>query len=98
VASHICLALGNESNSWCRILGLEVRSDVVSGRFDRLFVKAKLRRIRLHDCRHTAASLMLASGVPVKVVSELLGHSSPTITLSIYAHTLPGMAQEAARR
>jgi integrase len=38
---------------------------------------------------------MLASGVPVKVVSDLLGHSSPTITLSIYAHVLPGMAGEA---
>jgi integrase len=38
---------------------------------------------------------MLASDVPVKVVQEMLGHSSPTITLSIYAHTLPGMAQEA---
>ncbi len=69
--------------------------DVVSDRFERLVASAGLRRIRLHDCRHTAASLMLASGVPVKVVSELLGHSSPTITLSIYAHTLPGMAHEA---
>ena len=48
-----------------------------------------------HDTRHTAASLMLASGVPTKVVSELLGHSSPTITLSIYAHVIPGMAEDA---
>ena len=38
---------------------------------------------------------MLADGVPVKVVSELLGHASPTITLSIYAHVLPGMAEQA---
>ncbi len=38
---------------------------------------------------------MLASGVPTKVVTEMLGHSSPTITLSIYAHVLPGMAEEA---
>jgi integrase len=38
---------------------------------------------------------MLASGVPVKVVSEMLGHSSPTITLSIYAHVMPGMAEDA---
>ncbi len=38
---------------------------------------------------------MLAAGVPVKIVQELLGHASPTITLSIYAHTLPGMAEEA---
>lgn len=76
-------------------IGIPYHPDVVSDRFERLITANKLRRIRLHDCRHTAASLMLASGVPVKVVSELLGHSSPTITLSIYAHTLPGMAQEA---
>jgi site-specific recombinase XerD len=38
---------------------------------------------------------MLASGVPVKVVQEMLGHSSPSITLSIYAHVLPGMGREA---
>ena len=56
---------------------------------------AGLRRIRLHDCRHTAASLMLADGVPVPVVSEMLGHSSPTITLSIYAHVMPGQAEKA---
>jgi integrase len=37
----------------------------------------------------------MASGVPTKVVSELLGHSSPTITLSIYAHVIPGMAEDA---
>ena len=41
---------------------------------------------------------MLASGTPVKVVSDLLGHSSPTITLSIYAHVLPGMAEEAGEK
>jgi integrase len=59
-------------------------------------VKASgLRRIRLHDTRHTAASLMLASGVPTKVVSEMLGHASPTVTLAIYAHVLPGMGEDA---
>ncbi len=76
-------------------LGRPYHPDYVSGRFDTLVAELGLRRIRLHDTRHTAASLMLSSGVPVKVVQEMLGHSSPTITLSIYAHTLPGMAQEA---
>jgi integrase len=76
-------------------LGEPIHPDTLSERFDKAVKAAQLRRIRLHDCRHTAASLMLASGVPVKVVSEMLGHSSPTITLSIYAHTLPGMAEKA---
>ena len=69
--------------------------DTVSDWFETAVKAAKLPRIRLHDTRHTAASLMLASGVPTKVVSELLGHYSPTITLSIYAHVIPGMAEDA---
>lgn len=76
-------------------LGHPYHPDTVSGWFESAVKKSGLRRIRLHDTRHTAASLMLASGVPVKVVSEMLGHASPTITLTIYAHVLPGMAEEA---
>jgi integrase len=52
--------------------------------------------IRLHDLRHTHATLLLAKGVPVKVVSERLGHASPTITLGVYAHVMPGNQREAA--
>jgi len=76
-------------------LGAPYYPDSISEWFEKAAKAAKLPRIRLHDLRHTAASLMLASGVPVKVVSEMLGHSSPTITLSIYAHVMPGMAEEA---
>lgn len=52
--------------------------------------------IRFHDMRHTSATLMLQAGVPVKVVSERLGHANVTITLNIYAHVLPGMQRQAA--
>jgi integrase len=52
--------------------------------------------IRLHDLRHTHATLLLAKGVPIKVVSERLGHASPTITLGVYAHVMPGNQREAA--
>lgn len=51
---------------------------------------AGIREIRFHDLRHTAASLMLSNGVPVHVVSAILGHTSPTTTLSVYAHLIPG--------
>lgn len=54
--------------------------------------------IRLHDLRHTHATLLLKAGVPVKVVSERLGHASPMITLQTYAHVMPGMQQEAAAK
>lgn len=55
-----------------------------------------LPEIRLHDLRHTHATLLLAGGKPVKVVSERLGHASPTITLTVYAHVLPGDQRDAA--
>jgi integrase len=53
--------------------------------------------IRLHDLRHTHATLLLQAGTPVKVVSERLGHATPTITLGVYAHVMPGMQRDAAR-
>ena len=58
----------------------------------------QLPLIRLHDLRHTHATLLLADGVPVKVVSERLGHASATITLTVYQHVHPGMGREAADR
>jgi integrase len=54
--------------------------------------------IRLHDLRHTHATLLLAAGVPIKVVSERLGHTKITMTLDVYAHVLPAMDREAAER
>jgi integrase len=79
-------------------LGRAYHPESISGWFDTKAAEAGLPRIRLHDCRHTAATLMLAAGAPVKVVSEVLGHASVTTTLSIYAHVLPGMAEEAGAR
>ncbi len=52
----------------------------------------RLPVIRPHDLRHTHATLLLADGVPVKVVSERMGHANATITLSVYQHVHPGMA------
>jgi len=48
-----------------------------------------LSGVRLHDLRHTATTLALAAGVPVRDVSDNLGHSSPSITLDIYGHAVP---------
>lgn len=53
--------------------------------------KAKVPVIRFHDMRHTFATIALASSVPVKVVSEILGHAHIVVTLSVYGHVLPGM-------
>jgi integrase len=58
--------------------------------------KAGITKIRIHDLRHTAATLLLQEGVNPKVVQELLGHSRVAITLDIYSHTTEGLHREAA--
>jgi integrase len=54
--------------------------------------------IRLHDLRHTHATLLLADRENIKVVSERLGHASVTVTLTVYAHVMPGNQRQAADR
>jgi integrase len=54
--------------------------------------------IRLHDLRHTHATLGLAAGIPVKVMSERLGHASTQITMDLYSHVIPGMQADAAAK
>jgi integrase len=66
--------------------------------FQRQVELAGVRRIRLHDLRHTHATHALQAGVHPKVVSERLGHSSIAITLDIYSHVLPSLQREAAER
>lgn len=70
--------------------------EVLSRTFERLVARRGLPVIRLHDLRHTHASLLLKAGVPVKVVSERLGHATPSFTLDVYGWVLPGMQAEAA--
>lgn len=64
--------------------------------FHRLTAKAELPPIRLHDLRHGAASLMLAAGIPMKVVQETLGHSSSVLTADTYTSVFPQVAAAAA--
>jgi integrase len=66
--------------------------------FRRLVVRAQLRPIRLHDLRHTHATLALQAGVHPKIVSERLGHSTVSLTLDIYSHALPSLQREAVDR
>ncbi len=66
-----------------------------SGSTDRR-AQADLPRIRLHDLRHTYATLALKAGVHPKVVSERLGHATVGITLDLYSHVTPSIARDAA--
>ncbi|MFF4386194.1 site-specific integrase [Streptomyces sp. NPDC001552] len=68
----------------------------LTDQFERLVELSGLPSIRLHDLRHVAASLMLAAGIDVKIVSEALGHSDSRITRDIYQSVIPKAARDAA--
>ena len=68
----------------------------VSARFQQLGERAGLRRIHFHDLRHGTASLALANGVDMAVVSKMLGHSTVSFTIDRYTHLLEGVGQQAA--
>jgi len=70
----------------------------VSRWFNRHVKAAKAPRVRFHDLRHTHASLLLAAGVPVKVVSERLGHHEPGFTMNVYQHLIPGQQRDHLQR
>jgi integrase len=64
--------------------------------FKRVLRNADLPEIRFHDLRHTAAALMMSNGIPVLIVSKILAHSKPSVTMDIYAHSSVEMQSEAA--
>ena len=70
----------------------------ISKEFAKVVKTAEIPKIRFHDLRHSHASLMLKAGVSPKAISELLGHASISITMDVYAHLLPGIQEEAARK
>lgn len=70
----------------------------ITHRFRRLVRRLDVPTIRLHDLRHTHATLLLQSGASIKVVSERLGHTTIAMTMDVYAHVLPAMDQDAADR
>jgi integrase len=69
-----------------------------SREFERELERRAELRIRLHDLRHTWATLALAAGVPLKVVSERLGHATRSITADVYSHVSETMAKDAAEK
>lgn len=83
---------------FCNASGRFLNPQSVSQLFDRLVRQTTLARIRFHDLRHTHATLLIAAGVPIKVVSERLGHAHPAFTMHTYQHVLPGMSAAAAEQ
>lgn len=79
--------------------GAMVHPKRMSHQFKKLCRHARLPHIGIHGMRHTYATIALRHGVPVKVVSERLGHANTSVTLDIYGHdVVPGMDAEAATK
>ena len=79
-------------------LGRPLDPSVVSRRFQVTLRSCGLQPVRLHDLRHTAATLMLREGVHPRIVQEMLGHVSISVTLDTYSHVLPTMHREAVSK
>ena len=72
------------------------RQDLITCSFRPLLQRADLPNIRFHDLRHTCATLLLGRGVHAKLVQELLGHATISVTLDTYSHVLPSMTDQTA--
>lgn len=75
-----------------------IAQDVLSKKFSRFLKDNDLNHIRFHDLRHSHVTLLINSKVPIKVISERVGHSNINTTLNIYAHTLKEMDSEASNK
>ena len=76
--------------------GDPLHPDTITALFHKHCAAARLPRIRLHDVRHSYATAALKAGIPPKVISERLGHSTAAFTMQTYAHVIPGMDEGAA--
>lgn len=83
---------------FCRVDGTPLQISNLPGVFHRALEKAGLPPVRIHDLRHTAATLLLAMGENPKVVQEMLGHSTVMMTLEVYSHVVEGMHAAAAQK
>ncbi|MEX2625923.1 MAG: site-specific integrase [Ilumatobacteraceae bacterium] len=82
----------------CDEIGRPILPEAFSRAFDLTVAGLGVPRIRLHDLRHTHATLALKAGVHPKVVSERLGHATVGVTLDLYSHVVPAIARDAAEQ
>ena len=76
--------------------GALLQSGTVLRQFQRLVAQAGLPKMRLHDLRHSCATLLLAKAVHPRVVMEILGHSTIAMTMNVYSHVVPEIVRDAA--
>jgi len=98
LSSKLDIPFSDDTLVFCHIEnGNPIRPNTITRAWALTAIKAKLKPIRLHDARHSHASLMLKQGIHPKIVQERLGHSSIAITLDTYSHVTPGLQQAAAK-
>jgi len=78
--------------------GNHLHPDTPTKWWKRFLTRKKIRHIRLHDLRHTAATLLIAKNVHPKIISERLGHRDISTTMNIYGHTLPSIDRKASEK
>ena len=91
------ISLKDDDLVFCNSEGKPLLPNTITHAWIRLVRRIGLKGVRLHDARHTHATLMLKQGVHPKIVQERLGHSSIQITLDTYSHVAPGLQEAAAK-
>ncbi|WP_200215064.1 tyrosine-type recombinase/integrase [Micromonospora coerulea] len=79
-------------------IGTPIEPRNINRHFDQLCERAGVRRIRVHDLRHSCATLLYDQGVPLERIQDVLGHSSPTVTKSIYVEATCRVQQDSVDR
>jgi len=83
---------------WLTRNGRPIQPSNVSHELEGILEGAGLPRIRVHDLRHSAATILLALGVDIRTIQAILGHSSPTLTMRTYSHVVDSLLRDAAER
>ena len=94
----LCLPFNATDLVFCKYNGEPLLPDTISHAWLKLTKHTGLKGIRLHDARHSHASLMLKQEIHPKIIQERLGHASIETTLDTYSHVVPGLQQAAANR
>jgi len=96
ICSTLGIALKDDDLVFSTLDGKPLRSNTITRAWTTLAKNVGIKVIRLHDARHSHASLMLKAGIHPKIVQERLGHSTIAMTLDTYSHVTPGLQQAAA--
>lgn len=96
IRDKLGISLKDDDLVFSNLKGEPLRPNTITRAWSMLAARAGVKIIRLHDARHTHASLLLKQGVHPKIVQERLGHASIQITLDTYSHVAPGLQEAAA--